>query len=350
MGACILILPYLLGMVAAGRSVDKFKVELWVKIYQSIDLLALVTPSFNNSLLSSWFPTMWLYQTFTGTETVGYLGLSVIVLCVIGFTKGVCERKFILAATAIVFVTLSLGPVLHFAGIVTIPGGYRIPLPQLLLQATPIISSARVPARYLAIGMLPIAILAGVGAQILWHRKATSKIICLVLLSMVIVEYWNRPLETSTPEVRPYSQFLAATPGDFVLLYLPLHISHDRTKWWKSADPYTQGWDNVIHGKKSMTGPISHTALNRKHFEYFLKSDLLAPLVTAETDIVHPLPKRIALRRMEELGLKYIVLDLEKYGGRRESYFYKRDRAFLTNKWGLKVVYEGDDATVIETF
>lgn len=333
-------LPWLAPMVRTAGEPGRFKVPFWINIHQSLDLLSFITPSPHNPLLAGWFPLVRLYDRFTGWENIGYLGASVVVLAVLGArATGFSRRKF-LVATCALFLVLSLGPVLHIAGIVHLPGGWPVPMPQAVLQALPVISAARVPARYLAVAMLPLAMLAGMGAARL--RLSHPKTLA-ILLALVVVEYWNAPMEMTPPPYPEYCRAIAADPEDVAVMDLPMKIVDDPAEWWRSADPDERGWLQTLHGKRSLGGPISHTALTRSHFEYFLRNMALRPLVS---DSAAPVDTAAAAAELEQARIRYFVLHLRRYDGLPAGTL-DHDLRYLLSLDGSSIFFRSDDEIVV---
>ncbi|MEK8023890.1 MAG: hypothetical protein AAB229_08805 [Candidatus Hydrogenedentota bacterium] len=334
--------PWLIPMFRQANQPGRFKIPAWINIHQSLDLFSFITPSPHNPLLASWFPLMPLYDRFTGWENIGYLGFSVMVLACVGARAREFTRRKFLVLVCACFLILSLGPVLHVAGIVTLPGDRPIPMPQALLQVMPVISAARVPARYLAVAMLPLAILAGMGASRLAREH---RVLLAPLLVLVVLEYWNAPMEMTLPPDPEYCRVIAKDPDDCAVMDLPLKISTDSSEWWRSADPDERGWLQTLHGKRSLGGPISHTALTRAHFEYFLASPVLSPLVNDVAAIPDTTAMAAEFRRIK---LKYFVLHHSRYQGLPEG-MQDRDLKYILSCPGAEIILRNEDVILVRT-
>lgn len=324
----------------------RFHVPLWVNARQSLDLLAFFTPAPGNPLFASCPLIARLNESFTGWETTGYLGFSVIALAAWGLWRSASPRRWSLLALAGFFLVLSLGPVLHVAGRVIGGDGWLVVLPQALLQKAPFIGAARVPARYIAVAMLPLAVLAGMGtAQLAAGRRRR---LLVPLLALLVLEYWTAPLVTSPARTPDYCGLIAADDADCAVLDLPIRLDEDPAEWWRAFDPDPRGWYQVRHGKKSFTGPISHTALTARHYRFLLDSPLLGPLVRFGLPR-GALPRAAALAEMKKLRLKYIVLQRYLYD-RMDSAEMERDRRLLAEEWGLQLLREDADVLVFRAF
>lgn len=322
------LMPLGLVMARAALAEGQFQVPLWVKIHQSIDLLALVTPSPNNPLVRDWFPLMPLYRTFTAGESIGYVGWSVLALTVVSALRSPCRDRRFLLIGALVFVLMAMGPVLHVAGIVRLWDGMPVPLPQGILQVLPVVSAARVPARYLSIAMLFFAVASAVGLAALRATRARPERMTALFFCFLVLEYWNAPFAATRPEYPAYTQHLAADSRDIAVLELPFRISSDRREWWRSVDPGDQGWRQALHGKRSLTGSVSHTALQARHFRFFLESPLLAPLVSWDTRLVAKTSREALEAERSRLRLAYLVLHKQTYA-RMLPFEMERDRTYI---------------------
>lgn len=344
--AGILTGPVAVAMAALASDPGLFKVPLEIKTAQSLDLLAFITPSFRNPLLNAWHPLMPLYDLFSAGEPIGYLGLSVIALAVIGAWGHTDPRRRVLVALSSLFLVLSLGPVLHIAGR-SVFAGIVIPLPQALLQSLPAIGAARVPARYLSVAMLFIALLGGMGWQVLW--SSGRRFIALAAVMVLVVEYATGSIQLTLPRAPAYCFEIARDTQDVAVMDLPLRISNDPTEWWKSMDPARDlGWLQTIHGKRTLTGSISHTALNRRNFLFFLESIPLKPLVSEEGDSLSwPSPEN-ARSEIERLKIRYFVLHKPVYD-RMAPGDFERDRDYLEKHLGFRRIHDDSEAYVCST-
>lgn len=342
--AGLLLAPLAVLMFRATALEGSFRVPLWIKVHQSIDLLALITPSPNNPWLRGWFPLMPLYGTFTAGEPIGYLGWSVIGLALWGAWRARFRERRFLAACALLFLLLAMGPFLHVAGIVRLPGGDPVPLPQLVLQLLPGISAARVPARYLAMATLFVALLAGAGLADLRLRRLRPGRFTVLVFALLVLEYWNAPFAATEPLRPRYTALLASEERDVAVLDLPVRIAQDPAEWWRSMDPGDQGWRQALHGKRTLTGSISHTALQARHFRFFLDSPLLAPLVSNDPGPLVAEPGE-ARRQAQELKLGFIVLHRGVYS-RMERGSLERDRAYIRDILDSSLLYSDEEVEV----
>ena len=166
---------------------------------------------------------------------------------------------------AVVFGILVLGPLLQVNGHYQfsldnlLPEGVTLPLPFTLLHYIPFVSANRAPNRNSVILMLSLAVLAGYGvaALIAWlgHRgrrgsargaevtsseaaylasatgsaprrasalSVPSVAITVLLSAAILVEHLSIPLPTTDATIPAVYGTIAAEPGDFAIMQLPL--------------------------------------------------------------------------------------------------------------------------------
>jgi hypothetical protein len=254
----------------------------------SVDLLGLVTPTALNPLGGNWAET--LRQTREGTarfrdvNTV-FLGWTGLALAVVGAMR---YRRRLAAwiASFVVFVLFSLGPILQINGRSTfdldgLP--VSVPLPFILLHYMPLVKANRVPNRFSVVLMLALAVLAGFGACWLLTRLKNSRILftacSLLLVSLLLFEHWSAPLPLTDARIPPVYEQVAAEPGDFAILQLPLG--------WRNSfgtqgaeDTQTQYYQ-AYHHKRLLSGNISRNPAFK--FDYFRQVPILDSLMTIET-------------------------------------------------------------------
>ena len=188
----------------------------------SLDPIAFVVPSFTHAVLADR-----LYETNRALsqpsglpqESSGYLGWSVIALAVLGAWpaaairaggRAAVFRRGLPIALATVFLVLSLGSELKFAGSFT-----GMPMPAALLEHVPIVNRARAPGRHVYVGLIGIALLAGAGLQRLPRRSWQ-----VAVLAVLAFEYWPKVPLTDTTVPRVYHR-LAFAPKDIAVLDVP---------------------------------------------------------------------------------------------------------------------------------
>lgn len=207
----------------------------------SADFLAYLLPTSQNPLFGGL--TAPVYKTFLSPyliEEAIFPGYIVYILGLGGlfFRQLRSTRTYfwlVLAGLAFVF---SLGPRLHIAG-----NEIGLPLPYQLIYGTlPLLGNFRAPARFAIIVVLALAILAAFslallleklpvipGAKNTGSRKlltgpVMAPLLVAVILGLSLAETltFSFPFATDTVQMPQIYQKIAATPGDFKVLELPL--------------------------------------------------------------------------------------------------------------------------------
>jgi len=165
------------------------------------------------------------------TVFLGWVTLAVAFVGAVAFWR----KARIWVWTSVVFGVLTLGPLLQ------INGRYRfdldglettVPLPFALLHFVPIIKANRAPNRNSVLLMLGIAVLVGYGLYWLLDRMRQGKLtmnahwlrpaLAGVLAFAIVFEHLALPLPLSDARVPVVYDTIAAEPGDFSIMQLPL--------------------------------------------------------------------------------------------------------------------------------
>lgn len=203
---------------------------------------------------------------FRDLNTV-FLGWMTLALAVIG---GIAYRRrvSIWLWTSLVFGVLTLGPLLQ------INGRYRfdldglettVPLPFALLHFIPVIKANRAPNRNSVLLMLGLAVLAGYGVYWLlgWLRRKrwTGRApwvqpgVAVALTAAILFEHLALPFPLSDARIPAVYAQIAAEPGDFSIMQLPLGWRNSFGVFGpeKTLLQYYQS----AHGKPMLGGNIS---------------------------------------------------------------------------------------------
>jgi hypothetical protein len=167
----------------------------------SNDLLSFFLPSyFNgifNQLASKYYHTLMPYGFYW--EGVSYIGYSVMLLSIFGIYSDIKSKKFkntmVWASIGIIFAMLSLGPLIHINGNVTM-----IPGPYILYRIMPIFNLIREPGRFDIMFSLCLAILAAFGFKSLLSKVNSVKkkiIYTAIISSIILLECAGIPLASS---------------------------------------------------------------------------------------------------------------------------------------------------------
>jgi hypothetical protein len=266
----------------------------------SADLVGLVTPTALHPLGGDWTET--LRQVREGTSRFRdvntlFLGWAGLALGVIGAVR---YRRRLAAwiAGAILFAVLSLGPLLQINGrsVFDLDGlSVNVPLPFILLHYIPLVKANRVPNRFSVVLMLALAVLAGFGAYWLLGKAANDKgqgardkgqgaswrfVSCsLFLVTCLLFEHWSVPLPLTDARIPAVYQQVAAEPGDFAILQLPLGWRNSFGV--QGAESTQTQYYQTYHHKRLLSGNVSRNPPFK--FDYFQQVPILDSLITLET-------------------------------------------------------------------
>lgn len=250
---------------------------------------------------------------FRDINTV-FLGWATLALALLG--AWTYRRKVkIWGWTALVFGVLTLGPLLQ------INGRYRfdldglettVPLPFIVLHFIPIVKANRAPNRNSVLLMLGIAVLVGYGLYWLFgqmrKRRLTRNVawlrptVATALSAAILFEHLALPLPLTDARIPAVYATIAAEPGEFSILQLPLG-------WRNSFGVF--GPENTLlqyyqtaHAKPMLGGNISRApAFKMQYFERI-------PYFQALTEVqfgrpVSPEMLEAAVRQAEDLMYLY---------------------------------------------
>lgn len=253
--AAMLMSPTLLAMGRRAVAGDITSVPvLWRSSAPGIDLLALLLPNPNHPLApAQWFD--WLTAGPGGyldqVASLSWVGLAILFAAWrwAGFRP---PRLWLLITIG--FATLALGPFIQIARINTL-----IPTPWTLLRYVPIIGSARMPPRFMAVVTLGFAVLLGYALVALTARFPARRRLILsaagVLLAAELIAA-PRPLYSAT--VPSVYNVIAADPRPIRVLELPTGI-RDGLSSIGDFDAGAQ-FRQTFHGKGLIGGYLSRVA------------------------------------------------------------------------------------------
>jgi hypothetical protein len=323
----------------------------------SVDLVGLVTPTALHPLGGDWIET--LRQTREGTarfrdvNTV-FLGWTGLALAAVGAVR---YRRRLAAwiASFLVFGAFSLGPLLQINGRSTFDLDgvlVNVPLPFLLLHYIPIVKANRVPNRFSVVLMLALAVLAGFGAHWLLRQAARIKRPAggvalaaggLLLAAGLLFEHWPAPLPLTDASIPAVYELVAAEPGDFAILQLPLGWRNSFGV--QGAESTQTQYYQTYHGKRLLSGNISRNPPFK--FDYFARQPILESLVALQTYEQVDAERRAADRAVADefitfYDIRYVVVAPGVPG--RPPYVDTRDKAVTYVEEVLPVdkVYDQD--------
>ncbi len=254
-----------------------------------------------------------LYDYWTlGTVTLGFLALA---LAVLGWWRSPRRGPWPLLFMAALLV--SLGPWLVAGGDLLRIGGSPIPGPALLLERLfpPWGVVSLHPYRFAALTALALAVLAGMGAEVLLRwlagRGRLAAVIAVPVLCVLLAAegILHRPggwaLPTTAPPTSASWTWLAGAPrGGMVLLPFVADEIGDVCQGLLAQTVHGQPWsDGAMHFRADP----SSLAL-------YGQSPLLSALASAQRgDLLGPEQSAAGLAELRELGFRYVVLDRPGY-------------------------------------
>lgn len=198
----------------------------------SIDLLGLVTPSFENPFWRDLAPHSRVVLGTNLGEGASYIGLFGALLALLGFLFRRQARWWLLVA--LVAWLLALGPVLKVlneALSVSIAGySTVIPLPYAFLMNLPFVDLARTPGRFMFLFALALAMMAGWGMLVLWRSalfqrrsRQVRTAMALLLALLIFHDYQFFASFPSVPAQIPQGIYDLAKRGDIRAVYNAPH-------------------------------------------------------------------------------------------------------------------------------
>ncbi|HBY95116.1 MAG TPA: hypothetical protein DEP84_14355, partial [Chloroflexi bacterium] len=288
---------------------------------------------------------------FADVNTV-FVGVSTLVLAALGAWR---FRGRVMAWTvaALAFALFSLGPLLQINGRAHFSfDGLEsgVPLPFIVLHYLPIIKGNRAPNRFSVVLMLCAAVL--MGYALWWLASAVGRrapglatVIGSLLIGLLLFEQLALPLPLSDARVPPAYRRLAAEPGDFAVLSLPLGWRNSFSVLG-SEDTRTQYYQTV-HAKRLPSGNISRAPAIK--FDYFARLPVFRTLIKIEADVSYrPTAEEVAADRQQAgalarlLDLRYVVANPPVPGRPPYSDTYTATLAYLEQMWPLAPVAGSD--------
>jgi hypothetical protein len=189
------------------------------------DLLAYLTPGGSHPVLGPL--TQPAYDRYYADRSRGrrfspYVGVTILALALLGVRK-VRGAALPWVAVALVLILLALGPVLRVGGRLY----PAVPMPYRLVAQLFVVRLLRFPDRFNMFLALPAAVLAacgitGVLARAHQRGRWAAIVAAGLLGGAILFEYLAIPVPFQRSQVSPYYARLAAEPGDFAVLNLPI--------------------------------------------------------------------------------------------------------------------------------
>jgi hypothetical protein len=271
-----------------------------------------------------------LYQNITGgiAEYTIFAGYTVIVLAIFAIIKIKSRDIRFWGISFLIFLILSLGPVLHVNGILT--GMYEgtrvaVPLPYYLIMQIPIISFARAPVRWDVMIMLSLSVLAGYGISDIFnrfpkknlvfitHRIPSKAILAIAVSSLILFEFLTIPYPMTQVGVPDFYRTIADDPGNYAVMDIPGFV-HPEYMYYQT-----------VHGKKLITG---YAHVPDSSLKFIQNNPAIRNLLMFNQD---PIKKQVEQRDifdqdkqvlsvLSHYGIRYIIVHKNDLTGEQNSF------------------------------
>jgi len=298
------ISPLLAAMLPDMRAEGDFWVQGsgFAEVF-SADLFGFLVPTMRHPLFGELVSQTGIMNYSKGQHI--YLGFTILILGVAGLIgmrrrRGSTGPWFWLIA-ALVFAWLALGPTLHVNGKDT-----GIPGPFIILQSLPFFKGNRYPSRYSVLLVLSLAVLAAFGLNIILQRVNRRRVegvgsktwiapplVAGLLAALFVFEHLSVPLPQSDVTVPEAYAIIAAQPGDFSVLDIPLAWRNG----FRITGPHHPGFMFGQFYQTSHTHPLlgGNTSRNPDFlFQYFAEAPVVNSILALETGHELPLERRVA--------------------------------------------------------
>ncbi len=291
----------------------------------SADLLAFVTPSEFHPLWGKAVGAFAGHFTSTISERTIFAGFVPLALGLLAALRlGRRSRFWWIAALA--FALCALGPVLHIAGQPSLPMPYA-----LLYQYVPFARIARSISRFDVMVMLSLSVLAALGLGILLKslRLRRPALLGLTASALICFEFLSAPYPFSTPDTPAFYEDLAAEPGAFAVLNLPMN-------WDRPGYLLYQ----TTHQRPLIAGYITRD--DPRTLVY--RMPVLQEFRALGADILCPDISQLGPSVLAWLNVRYVILDRYKMpsGAEREVTTALAEQIFA----GVAPAYEDERLTV----
>jgi hypothetical protein len=272
---------------------------------QSVDLADLLIPSQLHPLWGRLAEQLQSYKAETHIQNkTAYLGLVTLLLAGIG--AGQRAGRFWLLS-ALLFGLLAMGPVLQIAG-----WNSGLPLPGVIIFELPLVNIFRYPVRYMALAMLALAVLAGLGTQRLlamrWlgtaenaeageaPRSHSANLLVGLLIGLIVLDNLTLPFPMAGIYIPPIFNQMAQDEEPYALLEAPFY--------YFSSPVYMLY--QVVHDKPLVGGYTSR----RLPYKMLAELSILRQFAFAEPapDIIAQDPQRIAASVFDYFDIRYVLL------------------------------------------
>jgi hypothetical protein len=254
-----LMSPQIVALV--NRALDGRMVSppvFWRSSAPGVDVAALFLPNPTHALAPDSLVRWVASQPGRFEENVASIPWVVLVVLVAAWLRAHHRPDALWASTAVFFAALSLGPFVRIAGIETF-----VPTPWALLRYLPVVSQARMPARFSVLVVMAVAVLF-VGALVALRRRypAQQRLLVPVIAAVLAFELLPAPRRLHSAHVPVVFETIARDPRPMRVLNLPFGI-RDGLSSLGSFSPASL-FHQTQHGKELLGGYLSRVSDRRK--------------------------------------------------------------------------------------
>ncbi len=271
-----------------------------------------------------------LYANLSGGVSEGtvFLGYTALFLGVAGVLR--VERRLtrLWVVVFVFFMVLSLGPDFQLFGKEYF-GFTRLPY-NWLIQHTPILKGARVPARFTVMTVLALSVLAGFGLKAIFAGLAPRRraLLAAVAAGFILFEFMAKPVFTKMHVPEPYRHFAGDTEA-YAILDVPVGLPKNANYYMAYQTVHRKP---IISGYISRVNPKAWKFINKDPFVRLLHyPELITPatLNTAPTGLIKNKIKYVLVHRNNEY---YDIVDAPYFDHTKVLFARgKRKKAFLMN-------------------
>ncbi|PIY97327.1 MAG: hypothetical protein COY66_00315 [Candidatus Kerfeldbacteria bacterium CG_4_10_14_0_8_um_filter_42_10] len=317
-------------------------------INYSPDILSIITPSEFNPFWSEYFAP--LRESFTGNATTysNYLGLTALILFLFSIfyaKRSRIKEIYFWILSAIGFFIISLGPFLHYSGIVE----PKIPLPYLLLyHYIPFFENIRAVGRFWVIALLCFAVAIAFGFKFLFDHLSKKRVggkvlILAIVISLISVEYLAIPIPFSSLDYSPFYDQIKAARGDFKVADIPAstnYIADAKAKYYASI--YQKNLISGLDPARKVPGKwdLQRTTPVLTEILYTLPKGKDTP-----SDIINQDYPGLANKIFSYFDIPYIIIQKE-FVGDKQDYIkpgdFEKLNNFIIDNFDIEKKYEDD--------